>query len=204
MEVYLDEGGKGTEVVDLGLPRMPRIPRVTSKDQREDPTISPLYRYLSEGEVPARNNERMAIERQSEDFILEKGILHHLAQENRKRYRNRKGQPLVVDNPIVLPVKYRAIALEMAHDALVGDGHFGFAKTIGNLKNRCYWKGMAEETRYYCRTCDVCQRRNVQPKKPGRFTPHPPPAAQETTEAVGMDVVGPLPKTPNRLTGRIN
>jgi len=123
--------------------------------------------------------------------------MYYLAAENRKRYRNRAGLPLAVDNPIVVPAKYRDDVLALAHDALIGGGHQGYAKTYGMLKKWCYWPGMQRDVQDYCRTCDVCQRRNVQPERPGKMTPMPTPPGR--WEQVGMDLVGPLPKSANGM-----
>ena len=50
--------------------------------------------------------------------------------------------------------------MQEVHGNVVGGGHFGRDKTLAKLAERYYWVGMSADVRYFCRTCDQCQRAN--------------------------------------------
>lgn len=55
------------------------------------------------------------------------------------------------------PVR-RVTILEAAHDDC---GHKGTFPTESLIRERFWWPGLAEDVRWYCATCDTCQRRNT-------------------------------------------
>ncbi len=91
---------------------------------------------------------------------------------------------------IVVPAQARKKVLFTAHDGLLA-GHCGMRKTIARVENRFWWPGIGRDVRYYCKTCDVCQK--CVPK--GR-TPDVPlsqmPRIDIPFQRVAIDIVGPF------------
>ena len=92
---------------------------------------------------------------------------------------------------IVVPTQLRAKLLHIAH-AIPAAGHLGIAKTKERLLRHFYWPRISQDTKEFCRTCDVCQRL-------GKGAPCPPaplhslPLVTEPFCQIAIDVVGPLP-----------
>ena len=62
--------------------------------------------------------------------------------------------------PIVLPHMLIGYVLELAHNQL---GHNGHKDTIyAMLKHLYYWKGMKTSIVKHVKSCDICQKRNLQ------------------------------------------
>ena len=77
-------------------------------------------------------------------------------------------------------------------------GHFGAAKTLELLRRKYHWGDIAEQTRSYVRTCDLCQRTKVPRHRPyGELNSLPRPKGpwQELT----MDFITGLP--PSKRAG---
>ena len=72
-------------------------------------------------------------------------------------------------------------------------GHFAIEETYRRVKIRYYWPQMFEDVRQYVKTCDECQRRG----KNKRTEPLHPIKVGQPFDRIGMDIVGPLPKTKN-------
>src|SRR6185436_5270281 len=70
-------------------------------------------------------------------------------------------------------------------------GHFGIEKTYQKIKKRFYWTTMLKDIKQYIKYCDSCQRRG---KKGGKSHLYPIPI-EDVFERIGIDYIGPLPKT---------
>lgn len=58
---------------------------------------------------------------------------------------------------LVVPTLLRQNNLSLAHETLMV-GHMGFAKTLNRILNYFYWPGVAEDTKRFCTSCDICQK----------------------------------------------
>jgi len=72
-------------------------------------------------------------------------------------------------------------------------GHFATDIMFNKIRERYYWPQMFEDIRTYVQTCDSCQRRG---KAKNNQLLHPIPV-QTPFFQVGIDFVGPLPRTTN-------
>ncbi|GES74949.1 DDE-type integrase/transposase/recombinase [Rhizophagus clarus] len=72
-------------------------------------------------------------------------------------------------------------------------GHFSVDEIYRRVKIRYYWPQMFNDVHQYVRTCDECQRRG----KNRRTEPLHPIKVGQPFDRIGMDIVGPLPKTKN-------
>ena len=61
------------------------------------------------------------------------------------------------------------------------------------ILQRYYWPGIFKDVAKYCRGCEVCQRST--PRKPAKAGLVPIPIVTRPFQCVGMDIVGPLPRT---------
>ena len=97
---------------------------------------------------------------------------------------------------IVVPRIRRREILNRGYKGLVG-GHFSHRRMIGSIRRPSTWPGMIRDVRRYCRSCPECQ-------KAGRPLPPRVPMVQMPIISVpygrlACDLVGPLPRTKNRL-----
>lgn len=96
---------------------------------------------------------------------------------------------------LVVPKSLRNSILRAMHDDPTS-GHLGAARTLYRLQERFYWPNMHQTTRQYVSSCNECQRRKRPTSTPpGRLHPVPPPRAP--FEQVGVDLLGPFPRSSN-------
>ncbi|KRY45605.1 Retrovirus-related Pol polyprotein from transposon [Trichinella britovi] len=69
------------------------------------------------------------------------------------------------------------------------------ARWLARVRSRFYWPGMSGDVHTWCRTCTQCARRKG-PTKNNR-APMQAMAAGYPLQRVGMDILGPLEKTPS-------
>ena len=109
--------------------------------------------------------------------IKENGVLYRTLE-------NHEGTKTT--NQILLPAKFRKEMCSQFHDAMTS-GHVGRRKTIKLLTQRFHWHKLAEDVRWWIKTCERCQYRKC---------PHAWPKAPLTlflsgmpNERVAMDIV---------------
>lgn len=116
-------------------------------------------------------------------FFLNNGVLY-------RSYTAKGGREY---DQLVVPAKYRAQLLELAH-AKGWSCHLGIKKTKARLLAEYYWPGCFKEAEQFVRSCDVCQRTgrpNEKVKAPLTCVP----IITEPFKRQVIDVVGPLPVT---------
>jgi hypothetical protein len=73
-------------------------------------------------------------------------------------------------------------------------GHYGDQRTCEYICHWYWWPQMAKSTANFCRTCKSCQRSKGSMQKPtGKL--HPLPIPTKPWDSIGMDFVGPFPKS---------
>ncbi|KAJ8351917.1 hypothetical protein SKAU_G00233930 [Synaphobranchus kaupii] len=80
----------------------------------------------------------------------------------------------------------------LAHTHLLG-AHLGVEKTLERIKTRFYWPGAKKAVEDYCRSCPDCQQ--VAPRPHLRSPLIPLPIISVPFSRIGMDLVGPLPRS---------
>ena len=73
--------------------------------------------------------------------------------------------------------------------------HFGIKKTYDKLRARYSWVGMYQDTKEFIKQCKICQE-NKQPKHDTRGKMYPV-VAEAVWRIIGVDIIGPLPQSPN-------
>jgi transposase InsO family protein len=165
-----------------------RPPVITPEDQLEDPEIVKMYRFLEDGTLPPHVGEQNTILRVKNEYILRDGLVHRLWIDlaNRRRLDS-------MTRLVWVPEKHRNSILKCYHDSPCGGGHFGFDKTYARIRKRYFWTSITTDIEDFCKTCDVCQRRNaVIRSRPEMQLPEVPETRWHT---VGMDIAGPFPVT---------
>ena len=93
----------------------------------------------------------------------------------------------------MLPKAYRNIVLEASHSAVYA-GHLGHDNTLAKIKRLYYWPGMATAVRRMCRSCPTCQKA-TRWKRSRKVPLCPLPIIDKPFRRIGMDLIGPLPRT---------
>ncbi|GFY07045.1 retrovirus-related Pol polyprotein from transposon 412 [Trichonephila clavipes] len=147
------------------------------KEQREDPELGHIYRYL---ENPDDGSVNATIcESWSQDFKLINGLLFYA------KYFSNLGELRVY-----IPGSLRKDIMKEFHDLPLA-GHLGKRKTYLKLRDTCYFPFMRKYIFEYVSTCDRCQKFNYKNALPaGRLMPI---VSKYPNEIVTLDLVGPYP-----------
>ncbi|KAJ8346383.1 hypothetical protein SKAU_G00277840 [Synaphobranchus kaupii] len=114
-------------------------------------------------------------------FLVNKGLLYRVVKKNEE-----------VCNQLLVPRAYISKVLYLAHSHPLG-AHLGTEKTYERLTMRFYWPGIKKAVEDYCRHCAECQLHS--PKVTYRNPLIPLPIIDIPFKRIGMDIVGPLPKS---------
>lgn len=149
-----------------------------AQEQRNDPELRPLIDYL-DGHItqPPRPFRRVI-----SSFFLHNNVLYKQSFD-----------PRAETNLLVVPSTMRDDILHACHDE-PSSGHMGFTRTLARIRLKYYWPKLSRTVKHYVKTCRDCQRRKTPPVKPaGLLHPVEPPRAP--FQQVGMDLLGPFPKS---------
>ncbi|KAL0149347.1 hypothetical protein M9458_055385 [Cirrhinus mrigala] len=114
-------------------------------------------------------------------FIVQNGLLYCVAE--------RRGE---VKRLLVVPKNKTETVLELAHSHPMA-GHLGAQNTAQRIRDRFHWPGLEAEVKRFCQACPMCQR--TSPRKPPPSPLIPLPIIGVPFERIGMDIVGPLPRS---------
>ncbi|KAF4085715.1 hypothetical protein AMELA_G00098180, partial [Ameiurus melas] len=93
---------------------------------------------------------------------------------------------------LVVPRMKSPLVMHLAHAHPLG-GHLGPRNTLEKLRDWFVWPGMDAEVREFCQRCPQCQC--SAPRRPPPAPLIPLPIIGVPFEWIGMDLVGPLPKS---------
>ena len=143
-------------------------------------TYYSLIQFLTNHAMPTHltKAQQTTIKQKSRYFIVLNDQLYKKNKENPNR-------PIKV----VKESKVEDVLHHTHSDPLAG--HFSLEETYRRIKIRYYWPQMYNDVRKYVQTCDECQRRG----KNKRIEPLHPIKVGMPFDRMGMDIVGPLPKT---------
>ncbi|XP_058614187.1 LOW QUALITY PROTEIN: uncharacterized protein LOC131528813 [Onychostoma macrolepis] len=82
--------------------------------------------------------------------------------------------------------------MELAHAHPMA-GHLGVQNTTQRIRDRFHWPGLEADVRRFCQACPTCQR--TSPRTPPPSPLIPLPIIEVPFERIGMDLIGPLPKS---------
>lgn len=115
----------------------------------------------------------------------------HFAVKNGSLYQIKKEGEEILEQ-LLVPQTHRATVLQLAHTHLLG-AHLGVEKTKARVLKCFFWPGVHKVIENYCRSCQECQQ--SAPKPNFRNPLIPLPIIETPFERIGMDIVGPLPKS---------
>ncbi|KRZ03458.1 Transposon Ty3-G Gag-Pol polyprotein [Trichinella pseudospiralis] len=95
---------------------------------------------------------------------------------------------------VLVPRALRSEIMRSLHNSRYA-GHLGERRTLSRTRSRFYWPGMSGDVHLWCRTCTQCAARK-RPSKNSRALMQPMTAGYPL-QRVGMDILGPLEKTPS-------
>ncbi len=114
-------------------------------------------------------------------FVVQNGLLYCIAQ--------RRGEEAKL---LVVPRSKTETVMELAHSHPMA-GHLGAQNTIQRIRDRFHWPGLDADVKRFCQACPVCQQ--TSPRAPPPTPLIPLPIIEVPFERIGMDLVGPLPKS---------
>ncbi|KAL1259008.1 hypothetical protein QQF64_009585 [Cirrhinus molitorella] len=114
-------------------------------------------------------------------FIIRNGLLYCVA--------SRRGEEKTL---LVVPQTKTETVMELAHSHPMA-GHLGPQNTAQRIRDRFHWPGLEAEVKRFCQACPTCQC--TTPQKPPPSPLIPLPIIEVPFERIGMDLVGPLPKS---------
>ncbi|KAL0149631.1 hypothetical protein M9458_055158 [Cirrhinus mrigala] len=114
-------------------------------------------------------------------FVIENGLLYCVAQ--------RRGEEKKL---LVVPRAKTETVLELAHAHPMA-GHLGAENTTQRIRDRFHWPGLEAEVRRFFQACPTCKI--TAPRTPPPSPLIPLPVIEVPFDRIGMDIVGPLPKS---------
>ncbi len=148
-----------------------------AKEQREDDRLKHCWTQV-----------RMVEEKETQPgphplphFIVRNGLLYCVAR--------RRGEDKTL---LVVPRTKTETVLELAHSHPLA-GHLGAENTTQRIRDRFQWPGMETEVKRFCQACPTCQRTSPRKSPPSPLIPLP--IIEVPFERIGMNLVGPLPKS---------
>ncbi|XP_077948925.1 uncharacterized protein LOC144382966 isoform X6 [Gasterosteus aculeatus] len=161
-----------------GIDTLPPLTGQYGTAQLQDPTLTNALRNVQvlEGVVLGdRTNPTYP------HFAVSRGLVYQVVKKNDD-----------VHEQLLVPQSYRATVLHLAHTHPLG-AHLGVEKTKERILQRFFWPGVHKEIENFCRSCPECQQ--VAPKPTYRNPLIPLPIIDTPFERIGLDIVGPLPKS---------
>ncbi len=93
---------------------------------------------------------------------------------------------------LVVPRSKTEMDIQLGHAHPLA-GHLGAANTTQRIRDRFHWPGLEAEVKSFCQACPICQKTSPKPPPPTPLIPLP--IIEVPFERIGMDLVGPLPKS---------
>jgi Integrase zinc binding domain/Integrase core domain len=138
-----------------------------------------LIYYLTRNEFPEMTTkpQQESLKKQARNFQVFHNLLYKIDRKTRAKIR------------VVRPFEMEAVLFMFHNDPL--SAHASTDRMMSKMKSRYYWPQMYENIKEYVKSCDICQRRGGYK----RSEPLHPIPVGEPFHRIGMDYVGPLPKT---------
>ena len=85
------------------------------------------------------------------------------------------------------------VIIDHAHNII---GHFGQFKTAQYIRRYFWWQSMSHDIESYCKSCGICMTSKDANSKPTGLL-HSLPIPDRPWQSIGLDFMGPLPKSNN-------
>ena len=129
-----------------------------------------------------------------QDPTLQKIIGELTDGQDRGKYKLQNGT-LFYKERLVLSASSKLIPniLQFFHDGPMG-GHGGYLKTLKNLAQSVYWRGMKKAVKTHVEECGICQQNKTSTLAPAGLL-QPLPIPEKIWEELSMDFIEGLPKS---------
>ena len=163
-----------------GQARVPKDEDAQLADkQKQDAQVSPMYRYLAEGELPLKEREARRVLKESEQFTIVDEVLFRIQLDKTLR--------------LVVPAEERRRLFDEVHAGIYAS-HQRTSKIHAVLSKHYWWPAMRKDIERWCKECTICLERRAGPAVKPLLTPIP---VGGPFDRVGIDVLQ-LPKTSRR------
>ncbi|KAL6475049.1 hypothetical protein MHYP_G00160890 [Metynnis hypsauchen] len=171
-------------IAGLDLRAQPPV-ELTDKEQLQhlqgdDPALAAVLKKLKNSQCTESEEDLQS------KFVVNKGLLYYKDSSVSCSLHPLK------ELKFYAPESIRGSLLNYFHDHPTA-GHLGITKTLARLRLRFFWPKMRKDVKTYVLSCPVCQFTKPCQKKPAGLLV--PVQASEPWEVVGVDFVGPLPRT---------
>lgn len=162
-------------------------PPTMATAQRADQDWLPIILFL-EDERTTDASVTDAVRFESRDYTLHDGVLY-------RKWDQSKVKPRLSTQTYraVIPESLRSELLRQFHDGVCG-AHLGESKTYERIADTLFWPSMYKDITDYVQSCAKCSARKTifhHRNTPLQSIPYP----SHPFEALGIDVLGPLPTT---------
>jgi hypothetical protein len=139
-----------------------------------------LLTFLNTQQFPANFNQKqkLQLKKAAKYFENQNGILYHQDEINNNNY-----QRVIKQNEL-------ETILYNTHDSPLA-GHLKLEATLSRLQHKYFWYNMKQIVQKYISNCEVCQREG----RRQRNEPLRTIKVNQPFGRVGIDIVGPLPRT---------
>ena len=152
--------------------------------QKADKYLSPVLSSLLEAKLPSED-ELSRFPPITKRYFAEWERLKLIGGVAYRIWFNNQG--IEAGTQLLVPDVMKPSILQVAHDGETA-GHYGDIKTANNIRKHFFWSSLSSDTRHYCRTCLVCQRRKAPPTRPHH--PLQQPMVSEPLQRVTLDILG--------------
>ncbi|KAJ3486050.1 hypothetical protein NLI96_g4519 [Meripilus lineatus] len=163
-----------------------------------DPQIPTIVVTMDEFGVPMPDSIRGRYEEDPffREILINLKEHRHFREKDGLIFYDQEGTYLLcIPDVFIGRRRLREMIITQAHSVLA---HLGAKKTIDYLKQEVWWKSMVEEIKTYCKTCGLCATSKSATQKPmGLLKTLQVP--RRPWQYIGIDFVGPLPESSNRL-----
>jgi hypothetical protein len=139
-----------------------------------------LFNYLTTQEYPAGYNikKKNQLKKAATYFEIHNNLLWHKSEQDAEQLQR------------VIKISELEAVLYNSHDNPLS-GHLKFEATYNRIAAKYYWYGMRRTIQNYVTNCETCQRDGSRRKNEPLRTIK----VGQPFERIGIDIVGPLPKT---------
>ena len=106
-------------------------------------------------------------------------------------YNRGKQEVLCIPRVVTKDYSLTAIVIDQGHTIL---GHFSAQKTSDYIRRWYWWPRITQEVDKYCDSCAICQASKSKTQRPVGLL-HPLPIPNRPWGSIGMDFIGPFPKS---------
>lgn len=172
----------GEAVSEAVLGNTPTMPGYSNAElyrfQVSDPTIGVLREFWSRQKRPTYR-ERGGLSKPVRSLLKQ---WPRIREKDGLLYRVIEDAHLGQCHQLLLPACLKEKVLRSVHDHM---GHQGIERTLGLLKQRCFWGGMFEDVEHWVKKCQRCVLTKM--PQPKVQAPHAPFLATRPLEVVAVD-----------------